>query len=411
MKDSWIRLRAHQLADQMIGWRRHLHQYPELSFQEYETSRFIVEELRKIPGMEIETGVGTETSVVATISSGSGPVVAVRADIDALPIIEETNHSYSSLSTGVMHACGHDAHAAILLAVAALLGEAREKGELNGTVKLIFQPAEEAADHLGKTGALYLVEAGVLDEAECVIALHMSPEHRVGDILIHDGYSMANVDVFEATIHGTGGHGAYPHLGSDPIWMLGPVLQAIHGIVARHISPLDPAVISIGEVRAGTASNVIPPEVYLQGTMRSYSPDVRKILIEKLRKAFSIVESFDGTYSLSVNKGEPALYNNPSVNHVIRQTVHHLYPAMKQLDLPFGLGGEDFSHMALKIPGAMFFLGCALQDGKHRELHTPVFDIDESCMPIGASILTQTAMNILNRNSEIQNDTSGLKIV
>ncbi|MGG3573605.1 amidohydrolase [Bacillus gobiensis] len=411
MKDSWIRLRAHQLADQMIGWRRHLHQYPELSFQEYETSRFIVEELRKIPGMEIETGVGAETSVVATISSGSGPVVAVRADIDALPIIEETNHSYSSLSNGVMHACGHDAHAAILLAVAALLGEAREKGELNGTVKLIFQPAEEAADHLGKTGALYLVEAGVLDEAECVIALHMSPEHRVGDILIHDGYSMANVDVFEATIHGTGGHGAYPHLGSDPIWMLGPVLQAIHGIIARNISPLDPAVISIGEVRAGTASNVIPPDVYLQGTMRSYSPDVREMLIEKLRKAFSIVESFEGTYSLSVNKGEPALYNNPSVNQVIRQTVHHLYPEMKQQDLPFGLGGEDFSHMALKIPGAMFFLGCALQDGKHRELHTPVFDIDESCMPIGASILTQTAMNILNRNSEIQNDTFGLKIV
>lgn len=411
MKDSWIRSRAHQLTGQMISWRRHLHQNPELSFQEYKTSRFIAEELRKIPGLKVETGVGTKNSVVATITSGTGPVVAIRADIDALPIIEETNQSYSSLTNGVMHACGHDAHTAILLAVATLLGEACGKGEWNGKVKLIFQPAEEAADHLGKTGAPYLVESGVLDGAECVIALHMSPEHQVGEILIHDGYSMANVDVFEATIQGTGGHGAYPHLGSDPIWMLGPVLQAIHGIVARNISPLDPAVISIGEVRAGSASNVIPTEVYLQGTMRSYSPAVREMLIEKLRKAFSIVESFDGRYSLSVNKGEPALYNNPSVNQAFRQTVHQLYPEMRQLDLPFGLGGEDFSHMAQKIPGAMFFLGCAINDGKQRELHTPVFDIDERCLAIGAAILSQTAMDILNRTLRIQNDSFGLKIV
>jgi amidohydrolase len=397
VKDSWICSRAHQLADQTISWRRTLHQHPELSFQEYQTSRFIENELKKIPGIKIETGVGTETAVVAALSSGDGPTVAIRADIDALPIVEETTHAFSSRTNGVMHACGHDAHTAILLTAARLLGEVLEKGKLNGTVKFIFQPAEEAADQAGKTGAPYLVEAGVLDDAECVLALHVSPEHQVGEILIHDGYSMANVDVFEATIHGTGGHGAYPHLGSDPIWMLGPVLQAVHGIVARMTSPLEPAVISIGEVRAGTASNVIPQEVYVQGTMRSYSPHVRELLEEKLRKAFSIVESFDGSYSLSVCKGEPALYNDPTVNKAIRQTVNHLYPEMKQIDLPFGLGGEDFSHMALKIPGAMFFLGCALDDGKKRDLHTPVFDLDERCLPVGASILTQTALNIISR--------------
>lgn len=199
------------------------------------------------------------------------------------------------------------------------------------------------------------MEEGLLDDVDAVLALHMSPEQEVGNILIHDGYSMANVDVFEATISGTGGHGAYPHLGTDPIWMLGPVMQAIHGIVARQISPLDPAVISIGEIRAGSASNIIPSEVYLQGTLRSYSPKVREELIGKLHKAISIAEVLGGEYTFKAMKGEPALYNDKRINEVLKQHVKTLYPMMKIIDKPFGLGGEDFSHMAAKVPGAMFF--------------------------------------------------------
>lgn len=395
LNDSWVLKRVKELASDITNWRRHIHSNPEMSFLEYETSAYIYGILVKIPGIKVEKGIGSDTSVIGTFSRGDGPTIAIRADIDALPIYEKNTHSFRSQTEGVMHACGHDAHTAIALAVATLVGEIWDKYNFNGTVKIIFQPAEEASDEFGKTGAPYLIEAGVLEGVDCILALHMSPEHEVGKVLIHDGYSMANVDVFEATIIGTGGHGAYPHLSTDPIWMLGPVMQALHGIVARNISPLDPAVISIGEIRAGSASNIIPSEVFLQGTLRSYSPDVRENLIRKLEKAFSIVEVLGGQYSFHAIKGEPALFNHPEVNKALRETVRELYPTMKIESSAFGLGGEDFSHMTNKVSGAMFFLGCAPQDGVKRDLHTPIFDIDENCLPIGAAILTSTILKYL----------------
>ncbi|WP_342707784.1 M20 family metallopeptidase [Anaerobacillus alkalilacustris] len=403
MSENWILARAHQLKEEMIQWRRHLHKNPELSFQEYDTALFIKKKFACLPNVHIETGVGWETAVIATISGGSGPTIAVRADIDALPIVEEATHNYQSEREGVMHACGHDAHTAIALAVATILSEASVQNQLPGTVKFIFQPAEEATNETGKTGAQYLVEAGVLSDVDCILALHVSPEHAVGEVLIHDGYSMANVDVFQVTIQGTGGHGAYPHLGTDPIWMLGPVLQAIHGIVARNISPLDAAVISIGELKGGSASNIIPSDVFLQGTLRSYSPHVREELITKLERAISVVETFGGNYDFTVNKGEPALYNNPEVNQAFRETVKQLFPEIKKYEIPFGLGGEDFSHMTNEVPGAMFFLGCSTQDGKKKELHTPIFDIDERCLPIGASIVAYTVLKFLEGVYDLPN--------
>ncbi|GKU83627.1 M20 family metallopeptidase [Niallia sp. NCCP-28] len=392
---------AEELSQELIATRRAIHQNPELSFQEFQTKELVIDKFKKIPGVKIEYSKNLETAVIATIANGEGPCIAVRADMDALPIVEETNRDYASKVNGVMHACGHDAHTAIGLGVAKLIGRWMSAGTIKGTVKFIFQPAEEAADSTGKTGAAYLVEEGLLDDVDAVLALHMSPEQEVGNILIHDGYSMANVDVFEATISGTGGHGAYPHLGTDPIWMLGPVMQAIHGIVARQISPLDPAVISIGEIRAGSASNIIPSEVYLQGTLRSYSPKVREELIGKLHKAISIAEVLGGEYTFKAMKGEPALYNDKRINEVLKQHVKTLYPMMKIIDKPFGLGGEDFSHMAAKVPGAMFFLGCAPADQLKRELHTPIFDIDESCLPIGVAIIAQTVHTLLTGEQTI----------
>ncbi|MBO2536851.1 M20 metallopeptidase family protein [Rummeliibacillus suwonensis] len=393
--DIDILSRVQNISDQIISWRRHIHENPELSFEEYKTSEFVYQRLNHIEGMKVEKGVGVETSVIGILSNGEGPTVAIRADMDALPIMEETTHSFPSKNQGVMHACGHDAHTAIGLSVATIMGEIWKEGKIKGTVKFIFQPAEEDTDAFGKTGSPYLIEAGVLRDVDCIIALHMNPGHEVGTVLIHDGYSMSNVDVFQATIHGTGGHGAYPHLATDPIWMLGPVLQAIHGIVARNISPLDAAVISVGEVKGGSASNIIPTEVFLQGTLRSYQPSVREELGQRLEKAFSIVEAFGGKYELDITRGEPALFNNAEVNKVLKEVVAELYPTMTIKEIPFGLAGEDFSHMAYKVPGSMIFLGCAYPDGVKRDLHTPIFDIDERCLPIGASILIQTLLKYL----------------
>ncbi|OZU88210.1 peptidase M20 [Virgibacillus indicus] len=395
-KNKSILARAEKQTEQLVSWRRRLHKFPELSFQEMATAKFVAQTLEKIPGMKVETGAGYPTAVIGTLSSGSGRSIAIRADMDALPIQEENEKNYKSQNEGIMHACGHDAHTAIALGAARILGESFQRGELQGTVKFLFQPAEEMADELGSTGAPYMIKAGALDGVDRVIALHMSPENQLGEVKVHDGYSMANVDVFEAKIFATGGHGAYPHLGTDPIWMLGPVLQALHGIAARRVSPLDSAVISVGSIQGGSASNVIPSEVELKGTIRSYLPDVRKLLHTELEKAFSLVQVFDGAYDLKITPEDPSLKNDPAVNQLIKRTINNLYPDFTIVDEPFGLGGEDFAHMTNTVPGAMFFLGCAIDDELNRDLHTPHFDIDEKVLPVGVAIMAEAVRRFLS---------------
>lgn len=390
-----IRIRAEEMTGQLIEWRRSLHMYPELSFQETETSRFVMRVLEGIPGMKVEVGVGYPTAIIGTLTSGTGPTIAVRADMDALPIQEENTHDYKSRNDGVMHACGHDAHTTIGLGVAHVLGEYFQTGKIQGTVKFLFQPAEERADVGGLTGAPHMIRAGALEDVDCVIALHMNPENRLGEVKVHDGHSMANVDIYEAAILGAGGHGAYPHLGTDPVWMLGLVLQALHGIVSRRVSPLDSAVISIGNIQTGSASNVIPSEVEIKGTIRSYEPSVRELLHAELEKAFSLVKALDGDYRLKIMAEDPSLKNDPVVNQLFRSTIHDSYPDYQVLDVSFGLGGEDFAHMTQTVPGAMFFLGCAVADGKDRDLHTPLFDIDERVLPVGVTILAESVRRFL----------------
>jgi amidohydrolase len=324
--------------------------------------------------------------------------------MDALPITEENRTGYSSKNEGVMHACGHDAHTSILLGAASLLSDHFKKGELKGTVKFIFQPAEESTDANGLSGSPYMVRAGAYDQAEAALALHVCPWLPVGNVQISDGYSMANVDVFEVRIHGSGGHGAYPELGTDPIWMLGPVMQALYGITARRVSALEAAVISIGQIHAGTASNIIPTEAVIQGTIRSYTPEVRDFLASEIKKALSIVEHLGGSFSLNIQRGEPALKNHPAVNQWITDAIKKTYPGMGITRGPFGLGGEDFGYVTEKIPGSMFFLGCSPPDRVQRDLHTPVFDLDEACLPIGTAILAQTAVMFLKKKTKLQID-------
>lgn len=384
-----------EIEQQLINWRRHIHQYPELSFNEFKTAQFVEEALRKMEGVSVQTNVAN-TGVVAAISKGIGKTVAIRADMDALPIVENTDHGFPSKHSGVMHACGHDAHTAILLGVVKVLSKMAKNGLFQGTVKFIFQPAEESTDHEGLSGAPRMLNEGVLEDVEAIIALHMCPWHPVGTIQVNNGFSMANVDVFHGKISGTGGHGGYPHLGTDPVWMLGSVLQAFYGLISRRISALDTAVASIGEIHTGTASNIIPEQVTITGTLRSYSTEVREQLAEEVEKAFKVVEAFGGTYSYSVEKGEPALNNDACVNEIIKQAAKELFPAIQVEEKPFGLGGEDFGYMTREVPGAMFFLGCALPDGVSRDLHTNFFDIDERSMPMGAAILAKTALKLLD---------------
>lgn len=384
------------IEHQLIGWRRHLHQYPELSFQEYRTSQFIVGILKQIEGIAIQTNIAN-TGIVATISSGEGKTVAIRADMDALPIMEKNEHGYQSKNPGVMHACGHDAHTAILLGTAKILAKKAKEGSFQGTIKLIFQPAEEMTDHEGLSGAPRMMQEGVLENAESIIALHMCPWEPVGTIQMNDGYSMANVDVFRGKISGTGGHGGYPHVGTDPIWMLGFFLQAFYGAISRKISALETAVASIGQIQTGTATNIIPEEVSITGTLRTYSPEVREQLVQVVEQAFKVVESLGGSYIFEVERGEPALYNDPKVNEVIKNAAKKLYPDIKIVQKPFGLGGEDFAYMTRVVPGAMFFLGCALPDGISRDLHTNTFDIDERCLSMGVSILAESALKLLKQ--------------
>ncbi|MBE6184070.1 amidohydrolase [Bacillus ginsengihumi] len=386
---------ANCLFSQLVEWRRAFHQHPELSFQEFRTSQFVAETLRRMPGMKVETGIGTATSVIGILTSGEGPTIAIRADMDALPITEINKVSYCSENNGVMHACGHDAHTAILLGVSSILAQSFQENVWKGTVKFIFQPAEESTDQNGLSGSPYMIQAGAYDDVDAAIALHMCPWLPAGAAQINDGYSMANVDVFQGKIYGTGGHGAYPELGTDPIWMLGPVMQAIHGIISRRISALDAGVVSIGQIHAGTASNIIPTEVAMEGTLRSYTPEVRNLLEEELKKAFSIVEHLGGRYTFHVEKGEPALNNNKMINGWIASTISEIFPNFQIIKRPFGMGGEDFGYVTQKLPGSMFFLGCRLQDGEQRDLHTPIFDIDENCLPMGVAILAQTALKFL----------------
>lgn len=391
-----ITKQAEELKDDLVSWRRRFHKYPELSFNEHNTASFVEEQLNKIERMKVESGVAGTTGVLGTLTSGEGPTIAVRADMDALPITEQSRKDYASQNKGVMHACGHDAHTAILLGVANVLGEKFQQNDIKGTVKLLFQPAEENPDDQGNTGSKYVVSEGVLEEADAALALHMCPWREVGEAQVNAGYSMANNDMFKGTITGKGAHAAYPQQSTDPIWMAGPVMQALYGIIARRISPLKAGVVTVGKIHGGSSTNVIPEKVEIEGTVRSYDPQVQKFLTDKVKQAFSVADSLDGQSNVEIIHGEPALQNNPDVIGWIKQTIQDIYPDFSIYEGPYGLGSEDFSYVTQTMPGAMFFLGCKKRGDKERGLHTSDFDIDEACLPYGVSILAETALRYLD---------------
>ena len=363
--------------------------HPELGFQETHTAARVAAVLESL-NYRVRTGVG-RTGVVAERGAGH-PVVAIRADMDALPLQEANDVPYASQVPGVMHACGHDAHTAIGLGVATLLAQET----FPGTVRFLFQPAEEAGDEEGITGAPRMVEDGAMEGVDAVLALHVDGFFPAGDITLETGPVSAGVDTFYATIIGQGGHGAYPHDTVDPIYIAGHAILALHGIVSRRLHPLDPAVVSIGSIHAGQADNVIPERVEMSGTIRFMEPEVRKQIHAEIERALEVARALGGDYTLRIEPGCLPMVNDEEVVDVIREVATELLGSEHILQRKKGMGAEDFGTFSALAPGAMFRLGCRIE-GDKRKAHHPRFDINERCLPVGVAILAGAALRLLRK--------------
>jgi len=376
---------ARGIREQLTEWRRTIHRHPELSFDVHRTAELVASILADL-GLGVRTGVG-KTGVVGYLGADHGPVIALRADMDALPIQEENKVAYASQVAGCMHACGHDAHTAMLLGAATLLS----RQELPGQVRFIFQPSEEVADDEGISGAPRMIADGALDGVDVAIALHVDSSLDTGHICVGDGWVGAAVDTFRAHVKGRGGHGAFPHYGVDPIWLTSHVLSALYALPSRRVAPLQPAVVSVGVIRGGSTDNVIPDGVYLEGTLRSFADEVREQLIQEVEHSMMITRALGGDYQLEIERGYPATYNDPTVVGWLRQVGSDLLGIEQVGSEQKTMGAEDFSYMAKVARGAMFRLGVKAPDAAQRYLHTSTFDLDEIALPVGAAILAETA--------------------
>lgn len=385
--------KAKAIESQIIEWRRDIHMHPELGFEETRTSRLVADALREM-GIEIEVGIA-ETGIVARIGEGS-PKVGIRADMDALPIDEANDVPYKSQTPGLMHACGHDAHTAILLGVARMLTEMEDRPE--GEIRLLFQPSEEKWREDGHSGGSLMVEQKAADDLDAVIALHVSSTDPAGQVRITPGNALAAADTFEATIIGEGTHGASPHNGIDPIWIQAQVVNAIQAIRSRRLNPTDASVITIGAIHAGSAPNVIPHEVKIKGTIRSYTEEVRDEQHRLLEEAFAISRQLGGDYTLKISRGYPPMYNNPEIADLMRGVSIDLIGEEATNEGQPGMGAEDFSYMSQKAPGTMIFLG-AKYDDMNRPHHSPIFDISEDAFHVGAAVLAESAIRLLKEKA------------
>jgi amidohydrolase len=387
MSDTNTLTRAQALADQLIEWRRDFHMHPELGFEETRTSARVSRVLSEL-GYRVRTGVG-RTGVVAEFGK-SAPIVAIRADMDALPILEANPVPYASQSPGVMHACGHDAHTAIGLGAASLLAQTN----FPGTVRFLFQPAEEMYDEQGVSGAPRMIEAGAMQNVDVILALHTDPSIPVGNISVEAGPYSAGVDTFYASVIGKGGHGAAPHKVVDPIYLSSYVILALNGIVSRRLHPFDSAVISLGSIHGGQVENVIPEKVDLIGTIRYMETSVQHQIHTEIERALSITRDLGGEYELKIDIGYPPMINDAAVVEKYRQVAGDLLGPGHVIPRKNEMGAEDFSFLSKIAPGAMFRLGARIE-GDERKQHNARFDIDEGCLPVGAALLTESALRFL----------------
>jgi amidohydrolase len=393
MKKNRFLKQARNLLNQMREIRRDLHRHPELGAQEVRTSRIVADYLKNL-GLDVRTGVGGYGVVATLYSQQKGKGVALRADMDALPVEEKNDVPYASVKRGVAHCCGHDGHTAILLGAANLL--CKFSDSLKGNVKFIFQPSEDKAPG----GAIPMIADGALRDPDVdgIFSLHLSPDLAEGTAGIKSGFCTISSAEFVLKMIGKGGHVASPHESVDPVIMAGMVIVAGQTIVSRKINPLDPTIISFCTISGGTASNVIPDEVTLTGTIRTLDPEKREELANQLDEvAQGVARISGGTCRLTLKMEYPSVFNHPQLAAEFRDSAAKIVPAGSVIDLQSpSMTGEDVSYFHQKVPGVHWLLGTAnpAMNFTH-PLHSPFFDFNEEVMPVGAAIHAQCAVDFL----------------
>lgn len=376
----------------LIALRREFHRHPELSFQERRTAAECARQAEAL-GYSIRRHVGI-TGVVAELQNGSGPIVALRADMDALPIQEDNNVPYKSVVAGVMHACGHDAHMTMLIGAARLLKHAMDREQLPpGTIRLLFQPSEETTDGENKSGAGRMIEDGALDDVCAVFGLHIGAHLPSGRFHLSPGPIMAGTDTFTITVRGQSAHAARPQEGVDAIVLAAQVVTAAQSVVSRRLSPFDEGVLSIGMISGGVAENVIADRVVLRGTLRYFDDAVRTTIQAGLRSCCTIVEQMGGSCEIDLRSGYPPVVNDERMTEIARSAIIKEIGADAVVPDPRMMGAEDFALMLREVPGAFIWLGAALADA--REHHHPRFDVDESVLKNGAAALAAIAIEAM----------------
>ena len=386
------------LKDKVIHVRRDIHRHPELSHYE-EHTKYLVKGILEIEGYVIKE-FETHNGLVADLVVDKGkPFVAIRADMDALPITEQTQKPYASEVPGVMHACGHDAHTAIAVGCAIAFAQAKEKPKWN--IRFIFQPSEEVNDG----GAEEMIRDGALDNVKAIFGLHVYPYLMTGQIGYKYGVMMASADTFEIEIFGKSAHGARPHEGVDAILVAGMCINSLNHIISRRIDPLHPAVISLGTIEGGTAPNVICDHVKLTGTVRTINEKVRSKIPKMMEDSvYGICHSMGATYKFHYNYGNPELINDDKMVDIVVEEAKKIIGETNVIDLKDPvMGGEDFSRYLQIVPGAFFRLGiCNPKKGTCVAQHNPKFDVDEDALPIGMKILAASALEAIERLSHEQ---------
>jgi hippurate hydrolase len=377
-------------GERIVALRRDIHREPELGFDTEKTAEKVLAALEGLP-LDVATGIA-ENGIVATLDGeGDGPTVALRADMDALPILEDTGLPFSSETEGKMHACGHDGHTSILVGAAHALSGMRDR--LGGTVKFIFQPAEE-----GGGGGKVMVDEGVADDVSSIFAVHLWPGLPFGKVATKAGPIMAAADAFEMEVKATGAHGAMPHLGSDAISIAAQVVTVLQTIVSREVDPVEPAVLTVGEIGAGTAFNVIPDRAHLGGTVRTLNADLRQNMPRRMEElARGIAKGMRGDIDLDYTFSYPVTVNDEAAANLALGVAEDLFGGESVLELPSpSMGAEDFSYFLESVPGAFIWLGIG-EDASG--LHTPKFAFEEEILPRGSALLAALSIEALQRDS------------
>jgi amidohydrolase len=382
------------MGDEVIGWRRHLHRNPELSFQEEETSKFVYETLESFGGLELSRP--TPTSVVARlVGERPGRTVVLRADMDALPIEEENDFAFASRNPGVMHACGHDGHTAMLLGAAKVLVGMRE--EINGEVRFLFQHAEE----LYPGGAEEMVEAGVMEDVDAIVGIHLWSGLEVGKVGVVYGPMLAAPDTFEISINGRGGHAAMPHQTADAIAIGAQVVTNLQHVVSRNVDPLENVVVSVTKFAGGTTHNVIPGTVEMVGTVRTLDEEVRAKVPETMERIIEgVTAAHDASYSFEYQRGYRPVVNDEEVTRVVEETVREVFGERALEMMPPIMGGEDFSAYQRVVPGTFVFVGAGNEaKGITYPHHHPRFTVDENALENGVKMHVNVAFGLLDKET------------